>query len=186
MRDFFYNKGDVLIAILIIVVAAIVIFFRVGIVMGDNDPGERLRNLFSPGNISGLFQGNGDDVEEGDEGTQEIVTAPPVDTDEQPPAVIDTEPEQTPEQPKEETPIVQEESPPEQPPAATGDLKITISAGDAASTIADKLFDVGAITDKQAFLSEVLAQKADSKLKQGTFTIPAGSTIGDIIKILVG
>ena len=40
MRDFFYNKGDVLIAALIILVAACVIYIRVGIIMDYPPSGE--------------------------------------------------------------------------------------------------------------------------------------------------
>ena len=35
------------------------------------------------------------------------------------------------------------------------------------------------------FLKELTAEKADTKLKAGTFTIPAGSTMQEIIAILI-
>ena len=176
MRDFFYNKGDVLIAILIILIAATVIYFRVGIVMGNPDPGERIRDFISSLNLPGqsgepAVTGTVDD--EGQEGSQ---TAPPVDTDS--PAQEDQTPA--------DEPAAQDDEPEGQTPVTSADITITVNAGDAASTIADKLLAAGAISDKQAFLAEVEAQGAASKLKQGTFTIPAGSSISDIIKILVG
>ena len=173
MRDFFYNKGDVLIAILIILVAATVIYFRVGIVMGNPDPGERIRDFFSSLNLPGQSGEPAVTVTEGDE-EQEAAspedTAPPTQED---PAPVDE-------------PAGQDNEPEEQAPPPSADVTITINAGDAASIIADKLLAAGAISDKQAFLAEVEAQGAASKLKQGTFTIPAGSSISDIIKILVG
>ena len=95
---------------------------------------------------------------------------------------------ETPENPPAETPVETTPEPQaENPPAAqTQEKEITVNAGDAASTIADKLLSAGVITDKQAFLSEVMSQGADSKLKMGTFKIPAGATHAEIIKILVG
>jgi len=180
MRDFFYNKGDVLIAILIIAVAIVVIYFRVGVVMGDSDPGERLKNLFSP--IVAFITGGGADEDAEAEAPQ--VTEPdpeqPADTTvQEPPADTTTQ-----EPPVTETPQAQEESPTEQQPETGAAVRISVVAGDAASTIADKLLTAGAITDKQAFLAEVDAQGAASRLKQGEFTIPAGSSIKDIVAIL--
>jgi len=183
MRDFFYNRGDVLITVLIVLVAATVIYFRVGVVMGDPEPGERLKNM-----VVSLFSTSetADEPLEGttvDEGAQGGLIA---ETPEQttPPA---DEPGTVAEAPVVDDEPSVEEPPAQEPPAATsGEVKITVNAGDAASTIANKLKEAGAITDTQAFLSEVMAQKADSRLKQGTFTIPSGSSINDIIKILVG
>ena len=175
MRDFFYNKGDVLIAILIILVAATVIYFRVGIVMGNPDPGERIRDFFSSLNLPGQSGEPAVTGTEDDEGQQ---AAQPDDTD------TPTQEDQTPaDEPGGQDPEPEGTAP---PPSASADVTITVNAGDAASTIADKLLAAGAISDKQAFLAEVEAQGAASKLKQGTFTIPAGSSISDIIKILVG
>jgi len=178
MRDFFYNKGDVLIAILIILVAATVIYFRVGIVMGNPDPGERIRGFFSSLNLPGQ---SGEPAVTGTEGDEEKEAAPPVNT--APPTQEDPaqeNPTQT------DEPSGQDAEPEDQAPPPSADVTITVNAGDAASIIADKLLAAGAISDKQAFLAEVEAQGAASKLKQGTFTIPAGSSINDIIKILVG
>jgi len=180
MRDFFYNKGDVLVAILIIVVAAAVIYFRVGIVMGT-DPAEGLKNLISP-----LFSSNqteegpSEEAAKGGEEPENTVAPVPEPDTAGPPAEADTT-EQT---QQEEEPPVQEEEGSGQPSAGAAGATITINAGDAASTIADKLVAAGAISDKQAFLNEVDAQGAASRLKQGTFTIPAGSSVNDIIKLL--
>jgi len=181
MRDFFYNKGDVLIAILIILVAATVIYFRVGIVMGNPDPGERIRDFFSSLNLPGQSGEPAVAGQEDNDGQEEGQSAQPEDTA-----------AQTPEDPAQENPAQtdgpegQDAEPEDPAPPPSADVTITVNAGDAASTIADKLLAAGAISDKQAFLAEVEAQGAASKLKQGTFTIPAGSSISDIIKILVG
>jgi len=180
MRDFFYNKGDVLIAVLIIIVAAVIIYFRVGIVM-DTEPGERLKSLFSP--ILTMITGEKtpDDATE-EEPEVPAITEPVTPDATEPSEGSGTTQDQTPA--AEEPPATTEE--PAEPPPAAADISITIVAGDVASTIADKLLAAGAISDKQAFLAEVDAQNAASRLKQGTFTIPAGSSVSDIVKILVG
>jgi len=176
MRDFFYNKGDVLITVLIVLVAATVIYFRVGVIKGDADPGERLKGWFSP-----LFS-LGQAAEEPEYVAEESQVQA------EPPAPAETQPEQTPAVPEQtvtEDPAI-EEPPPEAPAVTAADAKITINAGDTASAIADKLLEAGAIPDKQAFLDEVHARDAASRLKQGSFTIPAGSSTSDIIGILTG
>ena len=110
-------------------------------------------------------------------------------TEEDPPAATEPQnepdPGQAPEQTQDEP--GQTEEPPEQSPGQTAPaaVQITVNAGDSASTIADKLLAAGAITDKQAFLADVVAQGADSRLRAGTFTIPAGSSHLEIIAILV-
>ena len=182
MRDFFYNKGDILIAILIILVAAFIIYVRVGIIMDYSESGESGGSLLpKPPSVDEIIDyvtgsdAAGEAVQEG-EGAAE----PPADTNDtpqqenQPPAPPEENPQ--PEQPPEETPPAQQ----------AGSVQIVVNAGDAASVIADKLLAAGAISDKQAFLSDVMAQKADSRLKMGTFTIPAGASHADIIAILTG
>lgn len=73
----------------------------------------------------------------------------------------------------------------EQPAAATTETKITIPSGSYASKIAQILFDAGLVSSTDDFLKELTAEKADTKLKAGTFTIPAGSTMEEIIAILI-
>lgn len=73
----------------------------------------------------------------------------------------------------------------EQPTAPVGETKITIPAGSYASKIAQILFDAGLVSSTDDFLKELSAEKADTKLKAGTFTIPAGSTMQEIIAILI-
>ena len=191
MRDFFYNKGDVLIAILIILIAAFVIYLRVGVIMDYSSTGEKGGSLLPmPPSIEEVIDsvtgsgGAGETAQESEDPAAGETTPNP--TEVTPPAQTEepvTPAEVPAEMPAETTPEPQAEN----PAAAQGQEKeITVNAGDAASTIADKLLSAGAITDKQAFLSEVMSQGADSKLKMGTFKIPAGATHAEIIKILVG
>jgi len=162
MRDFFYNKGDVFIAVLIILVAAFVIYVRVGVIMDYSATGDNRASLFPFGPSS---------TEEADSGGRtpgpHPGEAPAEETD--PPV----------------TPPAEEEPPIVQDPGAT-EIQITVNAGDAASTIADKLFAANLIMDRPAFLDAVMTQGADSKLKTGTFTIPMGASNEEIIAILIG
>ena len=181
MRDFFYSKGDVFIAVLIILVAVFVIYLRVGVIMGYDPFGGAAENLLPAPSAGPAAEGTEPDStaqgpEEGDDGGG-VPAIGPAETD-----PTDEGPDQAQTgsaEPADETPAQVEDQPP-----ATVAMQITVVAGDAASTIADKLLAAGAISDKQAFLSDVLAQNADSRLKQGTFTIPAGASHADIIAIL--
>jgi len=199
MRDFFYNKGDVFIAVLIILIAAFVIYIRVGVIMDYSASGNSSGGLLpmppgmgntdtgQSGGGADANAGAGSDVNAGAGAAtdqagqgQDGQTAQTGDASAQSPAAP-----QTPDVTTDSNQPAQTETPPAQQPGAST-VQITVSAGDAASTIADKLLAAGAITDKQAFIAEVLSEGADSKLKMGTFTIPAGSSFADIIKILVG
>ncbi|MDR0875707.1 MAG: hypothetical protein LBN12_05805 [Clostridiales Family XIII bacterium] len=191
MRDFFYNKSDVLIAIIIILIAAFVIYTRVGVIMDYPSKaagGEGTGYL--PGIQEVLAEGSGDAGEEDAGGEDASDGEDSADISEPEPATPPSDPSDE-EAPAEEAPA--EEAPaetvtPPAPPEATSpaEVTITVSAGDVGSTIADKLIAAGAITDKAAFLAEVAAQQAETKLKQGTFKIPAGSTLAEIVKIIVG
>jgi len=181
MRDFFYNKGDILIAIFIILVAAFIIYLRVGVIMDYSATGENGGSLLpkppSVDEIIDYVTGSETAGAAGQEG--EAASEPPADTTT--PAQEETPPVQSEEEPQAEPP------PAEDPPSGqTGSVQIVVDAGDAASIIADKLLNAGAITDKQAFLADVAAQGADSRLKMGTFSIPAGASHADIIAILTG
>ncbi len=61
---------------------------------------------------------------------------------------------------------------------------ITIAAGSSASSIASALKTQGIITDSQAFLNKIAEMKKETKLKAGTFKIPAGASMEDVINIL--
>jgi hypothetical protein len=180
MRDFFYNKGDVLLAVLIILAAAFVIYLRVGVIMDYSPFGNLGEGLLTPPSANGESAAVDSDAE-ANEGADVTVTEP-----EEPAQNETTNPPTTAGTTGEE-PVPEEEPGQSEPPPQSGQpVQIVVNSGDAASTIADKLLAAGAITDKQAFLSDVIAQGADSKLKTGTFTIPAGARHSDIIAILVG
>jgi hypothetical protein len=182
MRDFFYNKGDIFIAVLIILVAVFVIYLRVSVIMDYSPTGEKGGSILP--SVDEIIEEVGDAIggnQQGNEGTDPVdTTPPPEDNTAAQNGGAATPPQENTPPPQTETPP-QEETPPAQQPA---EVSITVVAGDAASVIADKLLAAGAITDKQAFLNDVSAQGADSRLKMGTFSIPAGASHSDIIAIL--
>jgi hypothetical protein len=185
MRDFLYNKSDVLVALLIIIVAAFVIFSRVGVLMNFSEaPGRGSGNYAAPvlpagGEPGASASGEADAIGDGlalagdaaepgggtagggivsGDGAAETgaggVSAAAAD------AGTGTG-------------------------GALGEMvTFSISAGDSASKIADNLLAAGLIENKQAFLSEVVAQKADTLLLIGSYQIPTGSTLAEIVDIL--
>ena len=60
-----------------------------------------------------------------------------------------------------------------------------VESGQSTGVIADNLLEAKIITDKQAFLNAVNAKEAATKLKAGTFQIPAGATPEEIVDILI-
>lgn len=69
-------------------------------------------------------------------------------------------------------------------PAPTGDVSFTVSANQSAEAIGQALADAGLVADKQTFINAVNAAGAATRLKTGSFTIPAGSTPEQIVAIL--
>lgn len=64
------------------------------------------------------------------------------------------------------------------------EIKFTIPAGSFPSKIADVLLANGLIEDKQVFLTRSVELGLDTKLKSGDFTIKAGTSLDEIIKII--
>ena len=196
MRDFFYNKNDVFVAFIIVLIAAFVIYMRVGVIM---DYPARAAGAEPKTFMESLLWWNKDQVrpvKTTDVNTNNTPTAetPVQDQVDDPVNVQTTDPKPATPPAAEPTDPVVQDPPPEvnpdppvtQPITPQGEVSITVVAGDVGSTIGDKLISAGAITDKAAFLAELDAQNAATKLKQGTFKIPAGSSLAEIVKILVG
>jgi hypothetical protein len=61
----------------------------------------------------------------------------------------------------------------------------TVEEGWAASTIADELKSQGLIEDVAAFVNRVVERQVDVKLKAGTFVVPTGAPLDQVIDSLV-
>lgn len=64
------------------------------------------------------------------------------------------------------------------------DRTVEIPAGAYSASIASILSSAGVIPSQQEFLSAVTAANAETKLRAGSFYIPAGSTLNDVVHIL--
>ena len=64
-------------------------------------------------------------------------------------------------------------------------VTVNIPEGSGGSVIAQKLYDAGVISDKEAFATEVKRQEADSKLKSGTYVFVTGGDVAEVVSRLV-
>ena len=167
IKDIIYDYNDIFVALLIIVIAGAMLLWRVNAIM------EYPEYLAQKAPETKQTQ---QDVDFTD------VDLEPEDVDEK----LNTEPEdvnsdalqQQQEQQQEQEP------PKEETPQIAGDVKFEVPKGSSAAKIADLLRQAGLIDDQKEFLSKLAEMKADTKLKAGTFTIPAGSDYEAVIKIL--
>jgi hypothetical protein len=163
MRNFLYNKSDILIAIIIIVVAAVIIWSRVNAIMNS-----------------------GDEKPVGSGSVSEEISEPDVQTETPDAGSGQSAGEvQTSEGALGEDPLVTSEGAVgEEQPVLAEPVEFTVAMGSAASTVADDLESVGLVESADVFLSELTAQNAETRLKAGTFTIDPGTSVTDIVKKL--
>jgi len=160
MRNFLYNKSDILIAIVIIAVAAVIIWTRVDAIMGT--PDEKSKDTPTV--------------------TSETTPTPPAVTDGsnggEAPEVLPTPDEEedgtTTDSGVTDDPVTGDEEP----------VEFTVDVGSAASTVANDLEAAGLVESADAFINELEKQNAVTKLKAGTFKIPVGASVSEIVKKL--
>ena len=162
IRDFIYNYNDVFVALIIVALAALIILWRAGVIMDYNEY-ESARTAPDPTTSEASIDGLDLTPEE-----IENFNTNPEDANSENLPDAPSEPEQT-------TP---------EPQKPSGEVNFEVPSGSSADRIGDLLVQAGLIDSKQDFLKELTAQKADTKLKAGTFKIEAGSDIATIIKIL--
>lgn len=150
IKNFIYDKSDLFVALLIVAIAALVIWFGIN-------------NIMRPISDDTSAQAKSQVTEETT--SDSAVTNSGVETDQSAEA-NSTEPK------KEET------------TGTTKEAKIIISAGETTEQVAEKLLVSEAITNKADFLSTLKSMGLETKVNQGTFTIPAGSTNEQICKII--
>jgi len=198
MRNFLYNKSDILTAVLIIVIAAGVVFWRVGVIMNDANGGAGKASDFSAlilpwtqgSSDAGTATGAGTDasnVTPSNDGAAASNVTPSGDGA----AASNVTPStdgaaasagtQTPAAGT-QTPAAGAQTP--AAPATGAPVSFTVNSGDVASVIANNLASAGLVNSADDFLAEVNNQNAASSLKAGTFDIPKGSTPAQIVAIL--
>jgi hypothetical protein len=169
MRSFLYNKSDILIAVIIIAVAAVIIWSRVDAIMGSD-------------------AGTGN--EENPSITGEELPPPDVENPdgdvEAPPVVEDGQPDGGETPPEGEAPPEGEGTTEgtEVPDTGGEPIEFTVEVGSAASVVAEDLASAGLVETSEAFLNELKAQNAETKLKAGTFEIVPGTAVSEIVKTL--
>ena len=166
-KDFIYDYNDILLAIIIILIAGLVIFWKV-------------TDIMAYPSFAKESQKQSQDVQITDKDLEPVDVDPivaPGDDIEGQPQNQEQNPEQQPEQNQQPENNTQTQQP-------SGDVKFEIKSGEYFSTAADKLLQLGLIQDKAKFIDLVKSLGLESKLQVGTFTIPAGSSEEDIARIL--
>jgi hypothetical protein len=64
------------------------------------------------------------------------------------------------------------------------EVKFTVPKGASGTRVGNLLEEAQLVESKQAFVNALIAAKRENRLQVGTFTIPAGSTVNDIVDIL--
>ncbi|MGI6733976.1 MAG: hypothetical protein ACOX4J_07405 [Anaerovoracaceae bacterium] len=179
IKDFIYDKNDLLIALLIVLAATFVILSRIEVIMAY------------PSTL----------VAETEAGEGEVVSQLPY-----VPPENANEDEQSSEEGQSEDTSGDQEDPPQIPPEDPGDtdsgntdtgvsdpptnkpsadyVSINIEYGSTGSDIAQLLINAGLIPDRQTFYNAVEAAGADTKLQAGNFRIPSNATPEEIIRII--
>lgn len=175
-KDAVYDYNDVVVALLIVIVAGAVILWRIGIIMNypqyiasshgtEQESGFGFEELDLTETEVEEFNENPDDIQSGDEGEGTDATDDETDND----------PVQSGDETKPEVPGVFKTS---------RDATFTVPTGSVCSKIATLLSDANLVESAESFMQTVTSMSAETRLKAGIFSIPAGSTAEDIVRIL--
>ncbi|MDR2610889.1 MAG: hypothetical protein LBC58_05480 [Clostridiales Family XIII bacterium] len=159
MRNFLYNKSDILVALVIVVVAIIIIWSRIDAIMGSDSAADK-----KPAKTTEQ-EGAADT---GEDASADDNTVQPPDANTEQPSDTETPPADT-----------------TQTPAAGEVVKFSVKSGMSSGEIASALKDAGLVASVEEFNTAMHAQSAETKLRAGTFDIPAGSTPDQIVSILL-
>ena len=173
LKDIFYDKNDIIVALAMVVVGAFIISSQVDSIMSY--PEQLADQLQQEQLEQEPLQQEGSSAKPGDE---EVSDFPLPDPDVQ----------QEPEIQEPPAPPVQEPQP-QTPPASSefkvpSDKTVEIPSGAYSQKIAQILADAGVVPSADAFLKAISDAGLETKLKAGTFKIPAGSTLNDVVKIV--
>lgn len=145
VKNFIYDKSDLLLALLIVAVAALIIWFGIS-------------NIMKP--YTDKAEARTDKQVEQSVANDEPVAA----TDQQ------------------TSPAASEE--PNDQYVTKKTAKIIIQPGEDSDQIADKLIAAGAITDKNTFYAKLDELGISTRIQEGSFEIPAGSSLEAVCRII--
>ena len=194
IKDFFYDKSDVVFAALVVCVVVVVVFNSLGgwmfVDAQDNKYSEIQSKVVSAedgAKSDGTESDAGQDkTDEANQGLDPKEDAEALDSDSSK-APSDSskdlpKPAPATNQP---APATNQPGANSQPAPAQGESRsIIVAPGSTAQAIAESLKTSGLITDASAFVHALSSSGKDTKLKAGDFLIPAGSTANQIIDIL--
>ncbi len=160
LKDLIYDYNDIFLAIIIIIVAGAVIFWKVSDIMAYPSFAKQQQEQQQSQDVN---------VEDIDLTPSDVTPNLNPGTD----VIGEDDPEGG-------NPVAEDPTP--QKP--TGDVKFEIKEKEYLSTVASNLKAAGLISDDKAFIKTVEDLKLDSKIQIGEFTIPAGSTAEQIARII--
>lgn len=165
-KDMFYNKNDIFLALVILLVAGFVIFDRVEAIMEY------------PQALALEQEQDASPPAEQDPSAETATTteAKPVDVPTQ---------EETPDQTQQPAAQQPTQPQPTQPPIQqVSKIQIDIPSGTTEATVGKMLVEKGFISDKSSFIQALEAAGKTGKVQAGKFTIPSDATMDQIIDIL--
>ena len=181
LKDIIYDKNDILIALIIVIIAGMVIYGRINVIM------EYPATLAAEAAANAALAEDPDDdpvytgdLENPDDAAENPDTEEPADD----PGNVSNEGGGSDEEggSGEEQPPAGNENQVE--PTAPSLITITIESGALGSRIAQILIDAGLIDSSSEFYNAVEAAGADTKLQAGTFRIPSNATPAEIVDII--
>lgn len=178
LKDIFYDKNDIIVALALVVVGAFIISHQVDSIMSYPEHlADELQQEQEQEDISSAAKPDGEDVTDPSGEGQGEVQDPVTVTPDPVPEVETPDPEPAP-QPEVQTPSTSTEF------KTAVDRTVEIPSGAYSQKIAQILSDAGVVPSTDAFLKAVNDAGLETKLKAGTFKIPAGSTLNDVVKIV--
>ena len=168
LKDLIYDYNDIFVAVLIVILAGAIISWRISYIMAypkylaEQTAGE-ISDDISLDDIDLSLS----DVEDINDNPEDIVSDPT------------------------SGPTEEEPQDAEQPNTNEGgefvtaqDASFTVPPGVSGTKIGQLLYEDNLVESSQQFITAVAKKNAETKLMAGTFNIPAGSTVEDIVDIL--
>lgn len=168
-KDMFYNKNDIFLALVILLVAGFVIYDRVDAIMEYPQALalEQEQNATSPAE---------------QDPSAETATTPEAKPVEEP--VQEGTPNQTQQPAAQPQQPATSQKPAQTPVQQATKVQIDIPSGTTEATVGKMLVEKGFISDKSSFIQALEAAGKTGKVQAGKFTIPSDATMEQIIDLL--
>jgi hypothetical protein len=177
IKDILYDTNDLIVALAIIVLAALLIWDRIGVILEYPGANAGAGDAVYQDDGGVLTGGNGEEendadaTTEGPEGADGGGAVTPADDADADGGT------------RTETPV---ETPAETDPVEPTRYSLYIAYGETAKQIAQKLLDSGLVKDENEFYDALIEADAATRLQAGSFIITEGVTPAEIVDILTG